>query len=513
MSLERVWALWLLPLVPAVAYLLWRLRISRTAVVPSLLLWGSAEESGKGRKFFFDWRVVCSALAMGMMVIAYASPRFVRTAEERWVVALDATASMSTALGGETRLSRALRIASKKLRGKVSVLCEPRGYIEEITDFSFTPSHLDSLVARASDAPGNVERLLRRAFALAQNRAGVVLLSDREPEVRELSLILVGSESGNVGIVGFGIEGGEAFLTVKNFSPIRRSVSIRGEGKEKRVSVGAGQAVVVRMPVRGSVMQFALESNSDDFRTDNYVYAVLRPRKLTFSLRGVESPFLLKALLSAGCELSVGRADIVVSRNAEGALMNIILPGGTKWREGGELVGRGAEFRGALVKRVLQTETDGWETVLRAGRSPAIVQRRTLRGREMKILFRLDETEWSRMPSFPIFWADVARSLREEAGKEGSWRRAGKPVELRRAEEVRFPDGRSKKLRNFIPWFCGIYQVGDWRLAVNLLDESESDNRGVERILLREPVRGESMMDLSPLCTGLAILLMILSLI
>jgi len=533
-NFERVWVLWFLFAVPIVLYVVWRARQSRTVPVTSLILWRRIEEKGRGRRFALENRLIFAFVAMSLMVFAGAGPRVAWRPEPRWVVALDASASMGTRTGGGTRLSRALRIASERLSGKLSLLVEPEGCFNEVTDFSLTPADLGKLPIRPTEAPGDTARLLRRARALAQGKASVVLLSDHEPEAglgpaageadgAPLSLILVGDESHNVGITGFGVDGRRAFATVKNSCPEPVSAHVDAAGNSYPLSLEPGATRVLTLPATNSPVIIQIRAPGDDLEADNRVVALLEPRKVRVAFRGEPEPFLTKAFLAAGCDLSDAEsADILVGSDGKDKhRLQVLLPNGAGWLGGGELraAANGGLFKyvrldGVSVKRLARANLPGKAEILaRVGTQPAIARWRTPAGNILFLGFRLEESNWPLTPSFPIFWANVVSLVKGTAESEGRWELTGRRIQLDDVTKVVAPDRSVTVGRSFVPWLTGFHQAGRLTIPVNLLDERESDNRGSTKLAIAPSARHERSWSLDRLAAGAALVFLVLSLL
>src|SRR6185295_8998604 len=119
----------------------------------------------------------------------------------------------------------------------------------------------------------------------------------------------------------------------------------------------------------------------------------------------------------------------------------------------------------------------------------------TIRGRDVHLA--IDVNEFQKVPSFPIFWANVIEFARK--GQGGFLvPRTGRPFAVSPSARVQAPEGAIWSLSpdgSFVAHTVGAYRLGlpdgVVTLRVNLLDERESDTGGQARALDWNPASSE----------------------
>jgi hypothetical protein len=232
--------------------------------------------------------LLLQVLVLVGLALALAGP-YVTVSEtqtvEETVLVVDASASMATQTGGETRFAAAVAAARDATTGTNSVVIAADG-----TDISLRSGGSDavgSALDRASitHAPGDLAAAVSQAAALAGEEARIVVFSDfadttawpdavRSARARGLRVDLrqfAGGGGDNVGIVDRSFSGRNVTLSVQNFGEEEVTRSLTLGDRRRSVTMGPGDVRRVTLPVPAGGARATL-SSADSFPVDDTAY-------------------------------------------------------------------------------------------------------------------------------------------------------------------------------------------------------------------------------------------------
>ncbi len=228
-------------------------------------------------------------LVVVLLAVALATPYVTvprEQAADETVVVLDASASMTTVDGGESRFDRARRAAREAVSGTTSVVVAARQSRVPVRSGSRTAARRALDRVGPTETAGDLRSALAQANALAGDGARVVVLSDfaddsawREEVTAAraaglaVDLRQFGGGANRAGIVDRSFSGTSVTVTVRSYAaePVRRTVALGSE--RRRVELAPGDTVSVTLPVPAGGGQATL-SPGDDFAADDAVPVV-----------------------------------------------------------------------------------------------------------------------------------------------------------------------------------------------------------------------------------------------
>ncbi len=326
-------AFYLLGVIPIVVALHFLKLRRHTHLVPSLMLWRSADEDRRANVPFQRLRnlllPILQVLFLLLVIFSAARPALRRPGfiPGRAILIVDNAASMLSTETGKTRLNLAKQAARKHIEEvsagggmmlMVTSATESGTYIREA--FTTETAKLHSAIENIpqSHTPRNLRPVFdaaSRYVASAQDK--VFLISDSFENLPDTSLsvhkIGVGGDAENVGIVGFSVEvvrdRYEVLVSIQNFTDTVREVEVElavenATFDRKTVSIASNATKPVLFSddpagLIGKVLRVRLPIE-DDFPLDNSAAAVLSGvSRLRILLVSDNQKSLLPALLEA----------------------------------------------------------------------------------------------------------------------------------------------------------------------------------------------------------------------
>ena len=522
----------------------------------------AAAETGK-RMGALDLPFILALLFLAAAIIAATGPSLLtgaRAAPHILVIA-DRSASMASKTeSGATRWSRSVedmaRLLGRLDGGKVTLIGLPLAAgpaIEELT-----PAEARSRLRKLSptDMPLGLIAGLSRCAGIARKASAVIVLTDNAaiaPKTlagRPVFVISHGGPSNNAAIDALDVTTGEGalvvFAAVTNHGgrPLAATLHVRADGElidEAAVQLGPQEGVAVTSQIvhPNEAKEIVVELKADDgLASDNRAAAVLSgPGRFRVAHVGRGNQFITRALgLLPGVSVSQFRLtedvkDVFDLYIYDGMTPDKLPPGdvilidpvgtvgpftvrGAVADPGGLRVTKAKDSPllqdidvGALrFTRLISVRADGAAALLTSaeGNGTALMQweNETTRVTVIGCGLALSETNWPRLPSFPIFWSNV---IDDVAGRRTAhaptWSLTGEHIAVRRRGSeklsVRGPNGETVPViagrgarSYFLPTRAGIYTVsgGDARTlyAVNMMHPTESANAGSPSILTPE---------------------------
>ena len=452
---------------PLLALLYIRRAGKQEVVVPSLVLWKAAAETGR-RLGALDLPLLLALLCLAAAIVAASDPVVAvgARAAPRLLLILDRSASMASRTdSGRTRWEESLDAAGRVLDrldgGEVWLVGLPLAAGPGLRELSPSEARAQLAELAPTDMPVDVVAELARCAGVANTRASAVIVVTDNPEPvpgrlggKPVLVIARGGPSRNVAVDAFEVTRAEdgklsVFVAVKNYSGAPRQVrlEVRADGATSSeatlpLAPGAGHPHTVGLPLtRAATVEVRLAVD-DDLASDNRAVAVRSgPGVLRVALVGRANPFLTKALEQLpGVLVSQFRVAGEVTGDFGLRVYNGTVPGVLP---AGEVVlidppgsvgpfevtgavtdkaGRRAHAArdSGLLKhvdvaalrftRALTVRAPGAETLLGVtGGAAALMAWRDARTRAVLVGcdLKLSETNWPLLPSFPIFWANV----------------------------------------------------------------------------------------------------------
>jgi hypothetical protein len=244
----------------------------------------------------FDWTFFVELLILSLAVLAMARPYLIRRSNPIAVV-LDNSAAMQARMrDGTTRFERARKEADAMLSNSdpssvALYLTAPQPHRVNNAALSPTDAHTQIAQATVSDAPADPAAVINLLGELSSSGrvSKVIFASSRPlapPTPPRIDAITVGDTIDNLAIGSFtlrretfGAEALHARITVANFSPAPKEVSVTVSGDDRplataKTNLGPGETGVVEFPSLGPASIYEAElSPSDGFALDNLAYA------------------------------------------------------------------------------------------------------------------------------------------------------------------------------------------------------------------------------------------------
>ncbi|MHC5057376.1 MAG: hypothetical protein ACYTKD_22105 [Planctomycetota bacterium] len=394
---------------------------------------------------------------------------------------------------------------------------------------------------RPCQVTGSLPAAVSLALAQGGAQAEVVVLTSRAlpSSPARVRRVAVGRESANVGVIHADFSDARAFVAVRSFAaqPVEARVSLKSIGPDARelafeeVSLAPlGRADVLLEPGRHAPAALAgaravaveVAAAGDDLAADDVAFAARSGGGVrTVGLVGDPGEAFLRALWAARVEtvaLAGGGVPGDMSEDIDALVYASEVP--PSWPPpvptilvapeesvgplemlddelrdvramfaGGE--GRATPTRGfpptviavgrARRVRILGAAEPLLESAGESGGEVLAARVASGGAPVVYIGFRPEDSDWPERASFPVFVARVLEGLEPGKGEGGrlGFARVGDVAarHLPRGVREAFPPGRAEVLRSGRLLEAGLYRAGGLPLAVNLVSETESDNR------------------------------------
>ncbi|SFL54890.1 Aerotolerance regulator N-terminal [Halogranum rubrum] len=260
---------------------------------------------------------------------------------EETVLVVDASASMATQSGGETRFDRAVDAATDEVGGATTVVVAESTPRIVLRDGSEAAARGTLGELRVTDTPGDLGAAVTAAATLASEDARLVVVSDfagegwqtavEEARASGRAVELQQFRDGGtdtVGIVDLSFDDGRVTATVRNAgtASATRTLGFEG-GEQRRIELAPGDVAVETfdVPTGGGILRL---TPGDSFATDDvaYVAAPGTEQVRVLLLTNDENTYLTTALgLVDEVDLTVvtpptavrGEYDVVIFSNVE----------------------------------------------------------------------------------------------------------------------------------------------------------------------------------------------------
>ncbi len=296
-------------------------------VIPSLMFFMKGQKHAAEDSFFKkilrNLLFIIQILVICLIALSIASPYLItseKATSENTVIIIDTSASSQALINGKTRFEKSVEIAKDYFQGRISIISAsdiPETFLEDGTKNQAT-TIIDAI--RPKDTPTNIEGALYEAESILEGRKGrIVVISDFlvddaneilkskriiSSKGIEVEFVSTWTSAENVGIVNLDISKYRVIADVKNFNDkeveitaavIKDDIAI--ERKSKKISAKSTEKF--DFETLTGISQISINSD-DDFILDNTVY-ISAPEKKQINvllITNSKESYLMKALES-----------------------------------------------------------------------------------------------------------------------------------------------------------------------------------------------------------------------
>ncbi len=452
------------------------------------------------------------------------------------VIVLDVSASSQTSEGGRSRFDVAVSQAKKVLGSKNTIILAKDVPFIALQDAGAeeTVRFLNALQPKSTVSRIG-EAVILAGETLKEGR--VVVISDfintggQDPDIAKsvlqtkglvVDFINVASvPKKNVGIVQLEAGNEQSTVYVKNFYGEQQSVTLYVGSTSTVLSLPAKGTETFSFKTPPGVTKIELEVN-DDLKVDNVAYlsAPAAGKAKVLLITNNASNFLRNALLASG-ELEVviteppiiseGVFDVIILNNIE---INQVLPGTfediMRRAENGATVivavqddSDKIDYKGLLPVRlskkvdggfvnveqlnrftknidfgsatvIFPAEAVGDQTVIATVNKVPIISVKPVGVGKLVYFGISEDNEFKYAPHYPIFWTELMKFVTEQQDVRNLNMKAGDTLILDKEQKIKTPS-RTVKRAALILDESGVYELEDRIIAVNLVDELESN--------------------------------------
>lgn len=486
-----------------------------------------------------DWLILIQLLALLAMALTFAEPFTVYQHDitsSHTVIVIDVSASSQATEGGGTRFSKEVSEAKKALGAQNTIVLAKDIPQIGLQDASSQEAikYLNSLQPKGTISKIG-EAMILAGETLSEGR--VVVLSDfintegQDPEIaksvlQSKGLVVnfknVGSTTRkNVGIVDLDAGNDVSTVYVKNFDDEARFVDLKIGASTTQMNILPKATETFTFKTPPGVNKLSLNIN-DDLAVDNVAYlsAPAGGKPKILHVTNNESVFLKNALEASG-ELDVtvtkppviteGDFDVIIVNNVD---MEQLLPGTfedilERAQEGATVVlavqenSDAIDYKGLLPMTVtgkgeggliavdqlnrftknidfgrassaLTGDLIGEQTIVASVNDNPIITVKP-EGAGKIVYFGIPESsDFKFSPSYPIFWTELMKYVTEQQDVRNLNFGAGETLILDGEQTINTPTRKVKRAALVLDE-VGIYELEDRIIAVNLLNEMESD--------------------------------------
>ncbi len=452
------------------------------------------------------------------------------------VIVLDVSASMQTKEDGRTRFDLAVSQAKKVVGSKNSIILAKDAPFIAVQDVSGEEAakFLNNLQPRATETKLG-EAIIAAGETLSEGR--VVVISDfintggQDPDVAKAVLEskglvvdfinIAGAQKSNVGIIQLDAGNDDTTVYVKNYDGVQKNVGLSVGSTRTQLSIPAKGIETYSFKTPPGVTKIEL-GVQDDLAVDNVALlsAPAGGKAKVLVISNNASVFLKNALLASG-ELDVtvteppiisgGDYDVIIINNVD---MRQLLPGTfedmLKRAENGATVivtvqdnsekidykgllpvkldGRGdggfitVEQLNRFTKNIdfgkadyaLKANTVGEQTVIATVNDVPVITIKQANFGKLVYFGIPEESEFKYSPHYPIFWTELMKYVTEQQDVRNLNLKTGETLLLNEEQMVKTPT-RNIRRAALVLDEAGIYEFEDRVVAVNLVDEAESN--------------------------------------
>jgi len=513
-------------------------------VFPSLLFF--MEELKSQRNYYFIEKLIRNLLffiqlfTILLLSIAAAEPYLVLPREDtsaNTILVIDGSASMKTKVNAQsTRFEQAIEEAKNHLDGRITIILTANVPSVELEKGNKAEALNVLKTLKAKDTPSNIEAGMSLAQAtLGNEKANIYVLSDfittdendqplqakrlLSAQGNSVKFIELGSKSKNVGIIDLQLNKLSAKVYVKNYNGEKESVTVSHvQNKkviaQKQLSISPYSIEVAEFSVLPAISTFEL-STKDDFELDNKIF-LSSPQHLKIKVllitNAKNSPIESALRASDEIELELREPPIVNPDNVEHDVIivsridkTLYVPGDfvtlanyvakehsiviaaqedlKDLKLGGLLPVQLEEYKGSsnVELKVINSYTKDvelgkvnkyWKTTasnttlpiaVAQDNSPILLYTTKEKGKIFYYGIIDSQSDFPTSVSYPIFWLSLIKNL---AGSEdiNDYNKRTSDNEYLKYNEI------------------GVYDVLNKKVALNLLDEGESNIANEEKL-------------------------------
>lgn len=507
---------------------------------------GSRKLNSFLRQITRDWLFIIQLLLLLGAALSFAEPFTTYQHDvtaSNTVIVLDASASMQTKEGSRTRFDLGVAQAKKVLGARNTIVLAKDIPFIALQEASNAEALKFLNGVSAKETPSKIgEAIILAGEALGEGR--VVVISDfintggQDPEVAKQVLEakglvvdfinVLGEKRRNVGIIDMQAGADQTTVHVKNYNDRAESATLVVGSLRTPMKFPALGVETFSFKTPSGVTKISLEVN-DDLAVDNeaFLSAPAGGKAKVLLIANNGSTFVKNALLASG-ELDVtvseppiiqqGDFDVIVVSSVD---MNEVLPG--TFEDVLKQVEKGAtavvavqedsdkiNYRGLLPVKIsgrgdggfvvveqlnrftknidfgktdftFKTELVGDQTVIASVNDlPAITIKPVGVGKV--VYFGIpDSAEFKYSPHYPIFWTELMKAVTDQQDVRNLNFKSGETLLLDEEQRIKTPS-RTVTRAALLLDEQGIYELEDRKIAVNLLDEIESNINLEKRI-------------------------------
>ncbi len=486
-----------------------------------------------------DWLFLIQLLMLIALALTFAQPftkyQHDVTASNT-VIVLDVSASSQVEEGSKTRFELSVAQAKKVLGNKNTIILAKDVPFIALQDATAEQASKFLNGLKPRETPSKIgEAIILAGEALGEGR--VVVISDfintggQDPDVAKAVLQskglvvdfinIAGPPRSNVGIIQLDAGNDQTTVYVKNYDAQQKTVPLKIGSTQTTLTISSKGTETYSFKTPTGATKVEIQAN-DDFPVDNeaFLSAPAGGKSKVLLVANNASIFLKNALLASG-EFDVtmteppviaqGKFDVILINNID---MRQLLPGTfedirKKAEEGATVIvavqdnSEKIDYKGLLPVKfsgrsdggfvdveqlnrftknidfgktdyVLKAETVGDQTVIASvGGIPAITFKPSGAGK--LVYYGIPETsDFKYSPHFPIFWTELIKFVTEQQDVKNLNYRTGETLLLDEEQTIKTPT-RVLKRAALILDEQGVYELEDRVIAVNLVDELESN--------------------------------------
>jgi len=493
------------------------------------------------RQITHDWLFLIQLLLLLALLFTFANP-FTKyehdVTSSNTVIVLDVSASMQTSEGSQTRFDIAVSKAKKVLGAKNTIILAKDVPFIALQDSSAdetikflnslspkeTSSHIGEAVILAGETLGEGRVVVLSDFINTAGQDPLVAKGVVESKGIVVDFVDVGSEDrSNIGIIRLDAGNDDTSVYVKNYDKVDKNVGLSVGSSKVMLAIPSLSTETYSFKTPPGINKIELAVN-DDLYVDNVAFlsAPAKGKAKVLLVSNIASPFLKNALSASGDfdvvvteppVIEDGNFDVIIINNVD---ISNLLPG--TFEDFYALAEKGAsvivavqsdsdkiDFKGLVPFKLNALVEGGFVDVeqlnsftknIDFGRAENIfacerpenilvvssvnkVPVITIKpvGSGKLVFYGLPDGEFIYSPSYPIFWTELLKFVTDQQDVKNLNFKSGDTLILDEEQVIQTP---SKKIKRAALVFdeAGVYQLTDRSVAVNLIDEAESDING-----------------------------------
>lgn len=539
---------------------------------------GSRKLTSFLRQITRDWLFLIQLLLLGAVALSFAEPYTTYDYDitaSNTVIVLDVSASSQVSEGIGTRFSHGVSEARKRLGSSNTIILAkdvPYIALQDATSDEAS-KFLNSLQPR--ETVSKVGDAMILGGETLKDKGLIVVISDfintggQLPEIAKSVLEsrghvvefvnVAGEKKRNVGIVQLDVSNDQTTAYIRNYNENLEQVSLQVGGSQTTLNIKPLSVETYSFQTPQGITKLEV-LNNDDFAVDNlaYISAPDKGKLRVLLITNNATTFLSNALMASGdFEVAITEPPVIPNGDFDVYVVSqintkVLLPGTfedllEKAEQGATVIVVAQEspidYKGLLPVKQGQKIDGGFVTVEQLNRftknidfgqvnsaySAELIGEQLVvasvnniplitikpSGSGKLVYFGItDDNDFKFSPHYPIFWTELVKYLTEQQDVKNLNFKAGESLLLDEEQTVRTPTQTLKKTALVLDE-QGIYEFGDRKIAVNLVNELESDVNRVVPVGARsvdyelQPVKETRKFNLELLLLALALILTI----